>query len=357
MQGQAADIAIQAEQIVYLKRMMAERIAFHTGQPIERIEADSDRDRWFTAEEAKEYGFIDQVIDRSAAKVRSALDRAGSSDEREIGLLAPIVTDVETSIGASRPAPVAPEGVDLPRPAGVRQRSNVRRVVSAETPLWRRLADIWSRRELLVRMVRTEIKVKYKNSVLGLMWSMLNPALNLAVYFVVFQVILPQRDAPSSSSSCFPACWCGTSSRPGCSRGRAWSWPMPAIVKKVDLPPRDPVPGVGGLGASCSSSSSASSWCCSWSPARTRRRPGTTCRSCLLALAAIAGLLRRPSALFLSAVNVYLRDTQHLVEVLMTAWFWAFPIVYPYRAVHRLDTIWVRTTAWLYFLNPLPRWS
>ncbi|MGH9307652.1 MAG: ATP-dependent Clp protease proteolytic subunit [Acidimicrobiales bacterium] len=65
MQGQAADIAIQAEQIVYLKRMMAERIAFHTGQPLERIETDSDRDRWFTAEEAKEYGFIDQVIERS----------------------------------------------------------------------------------------------------------------------------------------------------------------------------------------------------------------------------------------------------------------------------------------------------
>jgi ATP-dependent Clp protease, protease subunit len=65
MQGQAADIAIQAEQIIYLKRMMAERIAFHTGQPVERIETDSDRDRWFTAEEALEYGFIDRVIDRT----------------------------------------------------------------------------------------------------------------------------------------------------------------------------------------------------------------------------------------------------------------------------------------------------
>jgi ATP-dependent Clp protease protease subunit len=71
MQGQAADIAIQAEQIIYLKRMMAERISFHTGQPIERIEADSDRDRWFTAEEALEYGFIDKVIDRSTLKVSS----------------------------------------------------------------------------------------------------------------------------------------------------------------------------------------------------------------------------------------------------------------------------------------------
>jgi ATP-dependent Clp protease protease subunit len=65
MQGQATDIAIQAEQIVYMKRMMAERIAFHTGQPLERIEADSDRDRWFTAEEANDYGFIDRVIEHS----------------------------------------------------------------------------------------------------------------------------------------------------------------------------------------------------------------------------------------------------------------------------------------------------
>jgi ATP-dependent Clp protease protease subunit len=65
-QGQAADIAIQAEQIVYLKQMMAERIAFHTGQTLERIEADSDRDRWFNAQEAKEYGIIDAVIERAA---------------------------------------------------------------------------------------------------------------------------------------------------------------------------------------------------------------------------------------------------------------------------------------------------
>jgi ATP-dependent Clp protease protease subunit len=64
-QGQATDIAIQAEQIMYLKRMMAERIAMHTGQPVERIEADSDRDRWFTAQEAKEYGFVDRVIEHS----------------------------------------------------------------------------------------------------------------------------------------------------------------------------------------------------------------------------------------------------------------------------------------------------
>jgi ATP-dependent Clp protease protease subunit len=68
MQGQASDIAIQAEQIIYMKKTLAERIAFHTGQPLERIETDSDRDRWFTAQEALEYGFIDAVIERSALR-------------------------------------------------------------------------------------------------------------------------------------------------------------------------------------------------------------------------------------------------------------------------------------------------
>jgi ATP-dependent Clp protease protease subunit len=60
--GTAADIAIQAEQMLYVKKTMAERIAFHTGQDVEQIEKDSDRDRWFSADEAKAYGFIDHVV-------------------------------------------------------------------------------------------------------------------------------------------------------------------------------------------------------------------------------------------------------------------------------------------------------
>jgi ATP-dependent Clp protease protease subunit len=62
--GQASDIAIQAEQMAYTKNLLQQRIAEHTGQDVETIEADSDRDRWFTAEQAKEYGIIDQVIVR-----------------------------------------------------------------------------------------------------------------------------------------------------------------------------------------------------------------------------------------------------------------------------------------------------
>ena len=66
MGGTAADIAIQAEQMLYTKRMFQERVAFHTGQDQAQIEADGDRDRWFTAEQAKEYGFIDHVITATA---------------------------------------------------------------------------------------------------------------------------------------------------------------------------------------------------------------------------------------------------------------------------------------------------
>src|SRR3954471_20815552 len=62
IRGQASDIAIQAEQMIYIKQLMAERIAFHTGQTVEQVEADSDRDRWFKPEQAMQYGIIDRVL-------------------------------------------------------------------------------------------------------------------------------------------------------------------------------------------------------------------------------------------------------------------------------------------------------
>jgi ATP-dependent Clp protease, protease subunit len=68
--GTASDIKIQAEQMLYTKRKMAELIAKHTGQTLETITTDSDRDRWFTADEAKTYGFVDHVV-------QSARDASG----------------------------------------------------------------------------------------------------------------------------------------------------------------------------------------------------------------------------------------------------------------------------------------
>ncbi|MFB9253284.1 ATP-dependent Clp protease proteolytic subunit [Sphaerisporangium melleum] len=69
--GTASDIKIQAEQMIYTKKLLAERIAFHTGQTVEQVERDSDHDRWFTAAEARDYGFVDQVVG-SASLVASA---------------------------------------------------------------------------------------------------------------------------------------------------------------------------------------------------------------------------------------------------------------------------------------------
>jgi ATP-dependent Clp protease protease subunit len=69
--GTASDIAIQADLFRRTKHELNELQAQHTGQPIEQIEKDSDRDRWFTADEAKEYGFVDHVVQR-AQQVPSA---------------------------------------------------------------------------------------------------------------------------------------------------------------------------------------------------------------------------------------------------------------------------------------------
>jgi ATP-dependent Clp protease protease subunit len=72
--GTASDIKIQAEQLVFVKKQMAELIAQHTGQTVDQIEKDSDRDRWFSAKEALEYGFVDHVFESST----DAPDRSNS---------------------------------------------------------------------------------------------------------------------------------------------------------------------------------------------------------------------------------------------------------------------------------------
>jgi ATP-dependent Clp protease protease subunit len=62
VQGFARDIEIQARQFEYLRKKMAELTAVHSGRPVEQVTVDADRDRWFTAEEAAEYGLVDHVV-------------------------------------------------------------------------------------------------------------------------------------------------------------------------------------------------------------------------------------------------------------------------------------------------------
>ena len=81
--GTASDIEIQAEQMLYTKRTLAERIADHTGQTVEQIETDSDRDRWFTADEAKDYGFVDHVVTQRRRRSRRPGQRLTPDPEAE----------------------------------------------------------------------------------------------------------------------------------------------------------------------------------------------------------------------------------------------------------------------------------
>ena len=72
-QGQAVDIEIQAREILYHKTRLNELIAHHTGQPIERIEADTERDFYMSAAEAKDYGIIDDVVERQTLSATVAM--------------------------------------------------------------------------------------------------------------------------------------------------------------------------------------------------------------------------------------------------------------------------------------------
>jgi ATP-dependent Clp protease protease subunit len=73
IQGTAVDVQIQAENLEHTKAVM-NRIAEHTGQDLATIARDADRDRWFTAEQARDYGFVDRVLE-SVADIRPAADR------------------------------------------------------------------------------------------------------------------------------------------------------------------------------------------------------------------------------------------------------------------------------------------
>jgi len=76
--GQAADIKIQAEEILKAKKMINELLAKHTGQPVEKISAETERDRYMTADEAHEYGLIDEVLKEEEKK-----EKKESKDEKD----------------------------------------------------------------------------------------------------------------------------------------------------------------------------------------------------------------------------------------------------------------------------------
>ena len=209
------------------------------------------------------------------------------------------------------------------------ERSQTVHVVSARVNLRQRLRELWRYRELFVGLVRKELKVKYKESILGFLWSMLNPALYLVVFYIVFQIILgsgiPQFAIFLLSgllvwnlfTSALPA---ATGSVVGNS----------AIVKKVAFPREI-------LALACTGASLVHFFLQSvvLLIALTVFHHSPAYSYLPLLIPALIALLLLTSALgvLLAAVNVYFRDMQHLLELALLAWFWATPIVYQYRLV------------------------
>lgn len=221
----------------------------------------------------------------------------------------------------------------------------VTRVVSSRRGTWDRLVEIARYRELLVGMVKRDLKVRYKNSFLGFLWTMVNPALYLVVFWLVFTKFL------GASVPDFPLYFLsgllvwnlfsgGLAAATGSVVGAS------GIVKKVYFP-REILP-LSAVGSSLVHFFLQSvvlivafalfrhqvDWVNLWAliPALLA----------VLALTASLGLL-------LSAVNVYLRDTQHFLELVLLAWFWMTPIVYAYMMVAD-RTAWY-VTVWKF--NPM----
>jgi ABC-2 type transport system permease protein len=202
-------------------------------------------------------------------------------------------------------------------------------IVNGKVELRQRLRDLWRNRDLLVLLIRTELKVKYKNSVLGYLWSMLNPALVLAIYYVVFKIIA-RNHQPNFAIWLFAGLLVWNLFNNAAMSSTTVVVGKAGIVKKVAFPRELLALSVAGVALVLFFIQVVvlilALLIFGVHPAFTYLA--------LLPLA-LVGLLIFTGAIsiFLSAVNVYLRDTQHLTEVLLMAWFWGTSIVYTYGQI------------------------
>ena len=222
------------------------------------------------------------------------------------------------------------------------------RVVSASPSLGQRLQQIWGHRELLSYLIRSEIKVKYKSSVLGIAWSMVNPAMVLAIYFLVFQVFM-KNGVPNYVFMLGAGLVVWNFFALTVNTATSVIVNQAGIVKKVAFPREILVLATlgtslvylfiqfGVLVALMTILGHAPAWGMLW----------------LLPVAVVAlVLLTSAIGIFLSAVNVYMRDTKHFVEIGIQLWFWLTPIVYSFE--QKLSPMLHRHgITWIFFLNPV----
>ena len=196
-------------------------------------------------------------------------------------------------------------------------------------------------------MTRKELKVKYKNSILGFAWSLLNPLLYLVVFYIAFVKIL------GSGVPAFPIfllsgllVWNLFST--GLWRACVSVVGNAGLVKKVSFPREIlPLAAVGSMLVHFFLQSLVLFAVLALIVATGRRgRTSPLLPLALLALLLLTGAL----GILLSATNVYLRDTQHFLELALLAWFWVTPIVYGFMTIDRRPGGWFK---YAYLLNPV----
>jgi ABC-2 type transport system permease protein len=203
------------------------------------------------------------------------------------------------------------------------------RVVSAHVSLRQRVRNIWTYRECLLALTRKELKVKYKNSVLGFMWSLLNPATSLVVFYVVFQLVL-RNGIPFFAIYLISGIlvWnLFSSALPQCTASIVANAP---IVKKVAFPRE--ILSFASIGAALVHFFLQCIVLLSFLFIF-QRQPAYSYLPLLVPALLALLLLTAGLGVLLAAVNVKLRDMQHLVDIGLQVWFWATPIVYQYRLV------------------------
>ena len=193
----------------------------------------------------------------------------------------------------------------------------------------RRAREVWRYRELLGNLVRKELKVKYKNSALGFVWSLLNPALYLVVFYVVFQVVL-KAGIPNFAifllSGLLPWNLFSASLGGSCQSivGNA------SLVGKVWFP-REILP-LAAVGAALVHFFLQLTVLLA-ALVVFRYAPDPAYMPVALVALVVLVVLAGAIGIGLAAVNVPLRDTAHLLELALLAWFWVTPIVYQYQAL------------------------
>jgi ABC-2 type transport system permease protein len=208
-----------------------------------------------------------------------------------------------------------------------------------------RIGHLWQYRELVANLTRKELKVKYKNSVLGFVWSLLNPLMYLVVFSVVFNII-SEVNVAYYGIFFLSGLLAWNLFSTGLGQGTQSITANAQLVTKVWFPREALVlasmaaafvhfllQSVVLLGAMLAF----------------RRMPDLAMLPSFLAALALVVLLGTGLGIALSAVNVYLRDTQHLLEVALLAWFWLSAIAYPYALV--VDKLEGRE--WIANLNPM----